>query len=100
MLIETNGTGAGALASMDARERERYGQALARAGVLLAAERLRPGDGPAAAEVAGFWLIEVKSREEAAEWARRSGNEARIEIREVAQPGESKHAVPDPVQGR
>lgn len=98
MLIEKNGTGAGAPDAIEARER--YEQALARAGVLLAAERLRPGDGVGAAEVAGFWLIEVKSREEAAEWARRSGNEARIDIREAAQPGESKHAVPDPVQGR
>jgi hypothetical protein len=98
MLIEKTGTGAGALASMGARAR--FEQALARAGVLLAAERLRPAnlaeDMPeAAAGLAGFWLIEVKSKEEAEEWARRFGSGERIEIREVEQPGETIDAVSD-----
>ncbi|MCK2216084.1 YciI family protein [Actinomadura sp. ATCC 31491] len=67
-----------------------YNEALAKAGVLLAAEGLHPSsqgaqiaysggrasviDGPFAETkelIAGFWLIEVKSREEAVEWALR-----------------------------
>lgn len=91
---------AGAPGAVDVAWRARYGQALVRAGVLLAAERLRPGAGGHQAEVAGFWLIEVKSRQEADEWARRSGQAGRIEVREVIQAGENDDAVPDPVQGR
>ncbi|MEW9550247.1 YciI family protein [Nonomuraea sp. NPDC050783] len=67
-----------------------YNEALAKAGVLLAAEGLHPSsqgariaysggrataiDGPFAEAkelIAGFWLIQVKSREEAIEWALR-----------------------------
>lgn len=93
MLIEKTGAGqAGAL------ERARYEQALVRAGVLLASERLRPGAG-ISAEVAGFWLIEVKSKEEAAEWVRRSGMNGHIELREVLLPEEEMNAVPNSVQG-
>ncbi|NUO97658.1 MAG: YciI family protein [Nonomuraea sp.] len=67
-----------------------YNEALAKAGVLLAGEGLYPSsqgaqiaytggkatviDGPFAEAkelIAGFWLIQVKSREEAIEWALR-----------------------------
>ncbi|GAA3688342.1 YciI family protein [Nonomuraea antimicrobica] len=67
-----------------------YNESLAKAGVLLAAEGLYPSshgaqiaysegrasviDGPfteAKELIAGFWLIQVKSREEAVEWALR-----------------------------
>lgn len=67
-----------------------YNEALVKAGVLLAAEGLYPSsqgvqiaysggratviDGPFAEAkelIAGFWLIQVKSREEAVEWALR-----------------------------
>lgn len=68
-----------------------YNESLAKAGVLLAAEGLYPSshgaqiaytkdgkakvlDGPFAEAkelIAGFWLIQVKSREEAIEWALR-----------------------------
>jgi hypothetical protein len=67
-----------------------YNESLAKAGVLLAAEGLYPSsqgaqiaysggkakviDGPFAEAkelIAGFWLIQVKSREEALEWALR-----------------------------
>lgn len=68
-----------------------YNESLTRAGVLLAAEGLYPSshgaqiaytkdgkatvlDGPfteAKELIAGFWLIQVKSREEAIEWALR-----------------------------
>ncbi|CAA9320532.1 MAG: PhnB protein [uncultured Gemmatimonadetes bacterium] len=88
-------------------EMGRYNEEMARAGVLLAGEGLHPtsrgarvrfsgdrrtvahGPFPAARElVAGFWLIQVKSREEAVEWARRCpnptpGSEGEIEIRQV-----------------
>jgi hypothetical protein len=68
----------------------RYNEELIKAGVLLAAEGLHPSskgariskeggrikvvDGPFAETkelIAGFWLINVKSRDEALEWARR-----------------------------
>ena len=67
-----------------------YNEALMKAGVLLAAEGLHPSshgariaysdgkakviDGPfteAKELIAGFWLIQVRSREEALEWALR-----------------------------
>ena len=75
-------------ASMEAMGR--YNDELIKAGVLLAAEGLRPSaeaarvrfdggkakvtDGPfteAKEVIGGFWMLEVKSREEALEWARR-----------------------------
>jgi hypothetical protein len=71
----------------------RFNEDLARAGVLLAGEGLRPSshgvrvefdgpqrrviDGPFAETkelVAGFWLWQVRSMEEAIEWARRCPN--------------------------
>lgn len=85
-----------------------YHEELARAGVLLDASGLKPSakgwrirhaggkrtvvDGPfteAKELVAGYTLIQVKSREEALEWARRfpnpvgPGREAEIEVREL-----------------
>ena len=87
-------------------EMGKYNEELAKAGVLLAAEGLHPSskgarvkfsggkrtviDGPfteAKELVAGFWLIQVKSKEEAIEWVKRcpnpTGTEAEIEIRQV-----------------
>lgn len=88
-------------------EMGRYNEELADAGVLLAGEGLHPSargarvrfsgsrrtvvDGPFAETkelVAGFWLIQVKSLEEAIEWVRRCPNpfeegESEIEIRQV-----------------
>jgi hypothetical protein len=85
----------------------KYNEELAKAGVLLAAEGLHPSsrgarvrfteggrtvvDGPfteAKELVAGFWLIQAKSRDEAVEWARRCpnptpGSDGEIEIRQV-----------------
>jgi hypothetical protein len=83
-----------------------YHQALAKAGVLLAAEGLHPSahgarvrfrghqrtvtEGPftdGQTLIAGFWLIQAKSREEAIEWVKRCPNtgdaEREIEIRQV-----------------
>jgi hypothetical protein len=81
-----------------------YNESLARAGVLLALDGLHPpsmgarvsfpggkptvidGPFPEAKEiVGGYWLIEVRSKEEAIEWAKRcpgSENEV-IEVRRV-----------------
>ena len=88
-------------------EMGKYNEELAKAGVLLAAEGLQPSskgarvrfsggkrtviDGPFAETkelIAGFWLIQAKSKEEAIEWVKRSpnpfpGKESEIEIRQV-----------------
>ena len=85
-------------------EMMKYNEALAKAGVLLSLDGLQPPsagvrvsfsggkpkvtDGPFAEAkecVGGYWMIQVKSKEEAVEWARRapmSDNEI-IEIRQV-----------------
>ena len=83
-----------------------YNEQLAKAGVLLAMEGLQPSskgarvrfsgpkrtviDGPFAETkelIAGFWLIQVKSKEEAIEWVRRCPNpfegDSEIEVRQV-----------------
>lgn len=84
----------------------RFNEELARAGVLLAAEGLRPSakgarvrfageertvlDGPFAETkelIAGFWLWQVSSMDEAIEWVKRCPNpmnsDSDIEIRQV-----------------
>ena len=85
-------------------EMSKYNESLQKAGVLLSMEGLHPLsmgarvaftggkpkviDGPyteAKEVIGGFWMIEVKSKEEAVEWARRAPmpeNEV-IEIRQV-----------------
>ena len=83
-----------------------YNVELVKAGVMLAGEGLHPSskgarvrfsgkertvvDGPFTETkelVAGFWLIQVKSKEEAIEWVKRCPNpmegESHIEIRQV-----------------
>jgi hypothetical protein len=82
-----------------------YNEELVKAGVLLAADGLRASskgarvtfsqkqatvtDGPFAEAkelIAGFWIIDVKSQEEAVEWARRVPfDEGGIEVRQVAE---------------
>jgi hypothetical protein len=89
-------------------EMQKYHEALQKAGVLLDGSGLKPSakgwrvkysgakrtviDGPFAEAkelVAGYTLIQVKSREEAMEWARRfpnpagEGKEAEIEVRQL-----------------
>ena len=84
----------------------KYNEELVKAGIMLAGEGLQPSskgarvrfsgdkrtviDGPFAETkelVAGFWLWQVKSREEAIEWVKRCPNpmegESEIEIRQV-----------------
>ena len=87
-------------------EMGKFNEELAKAGVLLAGEGLQPSskgarvrfsgskrtviDGPFPETrqlVAGFWLLQLKSKEEAIEWIKRCPNpmpgESEIEIRQV-----------------
>jgi hypothetical protein len=88
-------------------EMGKFNDELVKAGVLLAAEGLQPSskgarvrfsgnkrtviDGPFSETkelVAGFWLFQVKSKEEAIGWVKRApnpfpGTESEIEIRQV-----------------
>jgi hypothetical protein len=84
----------------------KYNEELAKAGIMLAGEGLHPSsrgarvrfkgsersvvDGPFAETkelIAGFWLWEVRSMEEALEWVKRCPNpmmgESEIEVRQV-----------------
>jgi hypothetical protein len=84
----------------------KYNEELVKAGVMLAGEGLHPSskgarvrfsgksrtvvDGPFSETkelIAGFWILQVKSREEAIEWIKRCPNpmegESEIEIRQV-----------------
>jgi hypothetical protein len=86
-----------------------YNEELAKAGVMLAGEGLHPTskgarvkfsgdkrsviDGPFGNTkdlIAGFWLWQVKSKEEAIEWVKRCPNphkeDCEIEIRQVIEP--------------
>jgi hypothetical protein len=83
-----------------------FNEQLVQAGIMLAGDGLHPSsrgarvyfkgnertvvDGPFAEAkelIAGFWIIEVKSLEEAIEWVKRvpnpTGEESQIEIRQV-----------------
>jgi hypothetical protein len=83
-----------------------YNEELVKAGVMLAGEGLHPSsrgarvrfsgsqrsvvDGPFAETkelIAGFWIIQVKSRDEAIEWVKRCPNpmdgDSEIEIRQI-----------------
>ncbi|HEU4777506.1 MAG TPA: YciI family protein [Telluria sp.] len=87
-------------------EMGKFNEELVRAGVMLAGEGLHPTskgarvrfsgdkrtviDGPfteTKEQIAGFWLFQVKSKEEAIEWVKRCPNpmegESEIEIRQV-----------------
>jgi hypothetical protein len=87
----------------------KYNESLQRAGVLLALDGLHPPsmgarvsfpggkpkvtDGPFAEAkevVGGYWMIQVKSKEEAVEWARRcpGSEDQTIEIRQVRELSE------------
>lgn len=97
-------------------EMGQYNEALVKAGVMLAGEGLHPSskgarvrfsgktrtvvDGPFAETkelIAGFWLWQVSSMEEAIEWVRRCPNpmqsESEIEIRQVFSPEDFGEAL-------
>lgn len=87
-------------------EMGKFNEKLSEAGIMLAGEGLQPSskgarvkfsggkatvtDGPFAEAkelVAGFWLWQVRSREEALEWIRRAPfRDAEIELRQVFEP--------------
>jgi hypothetical protein len=108
MVKATPNSEAGVLPSEELlAEMGKFNEELVKAGVLLAGEGLQPSskgarvkfsggkrtvtDGPFTETkelIAGFWLIQVKSKEEAIEWVKRvpdpmPGEEAEIEIRQV-----------------
>lgn len=96
-------------------EMSKYNQELVNAGVLLAGEGLHPSskgarvhfsgnkrtviDGPFSETkelIAGFWLIQVKSLDEAIEWVKRiplGGEDAHVEIRQVFEAEEFGDAL-------
>lgn len=96
----------------------KYNEELVKAGVLVAAEGLHPSskgvrvrfsgdqrtviDGPFAETkelIAGFWLLQVRSLEEAIEWVKRSPpiskGETEVEIRQVFEMEELSPTVPE-----
>jgi hypothetical protein len=96
----------------------KYNEELVKAGVMLAGEGLHPSakgarvrfsgsqrtviDGPFAETkelLAGFWLWQVKSKEEAIEWLKRCpnphpGEEAELELRQVFDAADFAEADP------
>jgi hypothetical protein len=96
-------------------EMGKFNEELVKSGVLLAGEGLHPSkkgariqydgskrtvvDGPFAETkelVAGFWLIQVKSREEAIEWMKRAPfREGEIELRQVLTAEDFVNATPE-----
>jgi hypothetical protein len=108
MVRATKGTEAGAMPSEKLlADMGRFNEELVKAGVMLAGEGLQPSskgtrvrfsggkrtviDGPFAETkelIAGFWLWQVKSKQEAIEWVKRCpdpmpGEESEIEIRQL-----------------
>ena len=97
-----------------------YNEALQKAGVLLALDGLHPPsmgfrvsfsdgkptvtDGPFAEAkevVGGYWLIDVKSREEAVEWAKRApmADTEVIEVRQVQEMADFPEDVQEAARG-
>ena len=97
----------------------KYNEELTKAGVLLAAEGLQPSskgarvrfsgskrtvtDGPFTEIkelIAGFWIFQVKSKEEAIEWVKKSpnpfpGTDSEIEIRQVFEAEDFPDMTPE-----
>ncbi len=99
-------------------EMGRFNDQLMKAGVLLAGEGLHPSskgvritfdgdrktvvDGPFAETkelVAGFWILQVKSLDEAVEWIKRSPfREGTVEIRQIFEAEDFGDALPQEVR--
>ena len=98
----------------------KYNESLQQAGVLLALDGLHPpsmgarvsfpggkpkvSDGPFAEAkevVGGYWMIQVKSRDEAIEWAKRcpAGENETIEVRQVQEMSDFPADVQKAAQG-
>lgn len=101
----------------------KYNEELVKAGILLAGEGLQPSskgarvrfcgkdraviDGPFAETkelIAGFWLWQVRSKEEAIEWVKRCPNpfqsESEIEIRQVFEAEDFGPVMTDEVRAQ
>ncbi|MEV0680736.1 YciI family protein [Actinosynnema sp. NPDC050436] len=115
----TKDSEAGAMPSdEELRAMGEFNEELVNAGVLLAGEGLHPSskgarvffdgdqrsvvDGPFTETkelIAGFWLLELKSLEEAVEWVKRvpnpTGEQSQIEIRQVFSPEDFADASPE-----
>ncbi|QEE29093.1 YciI family protein [Terriglobus albidus] len=97
-----------------------YNRSLQKAGVLLALDGLLPPstgarisytggkatvtDGPFAEAkevIGGYWIIQVRSREEAIEWARRApmGNNEIIEVRQIQEMSDFPEDVQKAAEG-
>ncbi len=99
----------------------KFNEEMVQAGVMLAGEGLQPSskgarirfsgtkrtviDGPFAETkelIAGFWLIQVKSKAEAIEWIKRCPNpmlgDSEIEIRQVFEASDFENASPELIQ--
>ena len=97
----------------------KFNEDMVKSGIMLAAEGLQPSskgarirfsggkrtviDGPFSETkelIAGFWLIEVKSKQEAIEWMRRcpapfgDGEDSEIEIRQVFEASDFESSDP------
>jgi hypothetical protein len=116
----TKNSEAGAMPSTEMLEAMgKYNEELIKAGVMLAGEGLQPSskgarirfsgdkrtviDGPFAETkelIAGFWLWEVKSKEEAIEWAKRCpnpmpGEDSELELRQVFETADFDNLSPE-----
>jgi hypothetical protein len=103
------------------REMAKFNEELVRAGVMLAADGLQPSskgarirftgasrtviDGPFAETkelIAGYWIWQVRSKEEAIEWARRipnpTGEEGEVEIRQIFEADDFGDSLPADVR--
>ena len=101
----------------------RYNEELVKAGVMLAGEGLQPSskgarvkfsgskrtvvDGPFAETkelIAGFWILQTRSKEEAVEWVKRcpnpTGEDAEIEIRQIFEAADFGEAFTTELQER
>jgi hypothetical protein len=97
----------------------KYNESLQKAGVLLALDGLHPpsmgarvtfaggkakaSDGPFAEAkevLGGYWMIQVKSKEEAVEWAKRCpGEDCTIEVRQVQEMSDFPDDVKKAAEG-
>ena len=116
----TKGSEAGEMPSVQLlEEMGKFNDELIKAGMMLAGEGLHPSskgarirfsgdkrtviDGPFAETkelIAGFWLWEVKSKEEAIEWAKRCpnpmpGEDSELELRQVFETADFDNLSPE-----